>query len=218
MPSEEYPSNSYKAKESSLVRERTSLDDASVAATEKKPAKPKGVVTTRPPSTFGAVMKALFPDGIRGIKDHFIWDLLVPNLSNMLYNGWQGLGDLIFKGGVSQRNSAPGRTSYEKAYRQASTFRPYSEDDDGYRYRVADFQEVIFSSREEAEQHLRTLRDMIRQYSVVTMLDYNELVGIQTRSTDSNYGWISLETAYVQRTFDGYRLAMPRPVQIDSRR
>ena len=217
MAEAEYPSNSNKSKEHSLVRERTSLDDASVA--DEKPAKAKGVVTTRPPSTFGAVMKALFPDGIRGIRDHFIWDLFVPGMQNMLYNGWQGLGDLIFKGGVSSRPSSPGRTSYEKAYRPASTFRPYTSDiDDEYSYRVNDFREVIFDSRESAESVLRTLNDMIRQYSVVTLLDYNELVGLPTRPTYVSYGWAALATAYVQRTYDGYRLAMPRPIPIDSRR
>lgn len=217
MPEDNYPGNSNKAKEHSLIRERTSLDDASVTKDKQQRSKVDGVVATRPPSTFGAVMKELFPDGFRGVRDRFIWDLLVPGLQNLFYNGWQGLGDLIFKGSVPKRNNdAPGRTSYERAYRPATSYRTYTDDyDDDYRYRVPDFQEMIFDTRETAEARLHELNEIIRKYHVLKLIDYNDIFRIPTRPTQAYYGWTSLATAYIHKVYDGYRLSMPRPVQID---
>lgn len=212
-----YPSNSNKSKEHSLVREKTSLDDST--AVRKPLQKAEGVIKTSRPTTFKDIFKAIFPNGLSGIKENLIYDWLVPGIQTFMRNGWDGLGNAIFP----KANSKPsGRTSYESAYKSSSvSYRPKASwdewaDDQSFQPRVSDFQEPIFDDVDSARRVLDTLEDQIREYHVVTLLDYNELIGLPTRPSQNNYGWTSLSTATIQRTHGGnWRLMMPRPVQLD---
>ena len=219
---EKYPSNSNKLKEASLIRESTEIRTAPISETvevEKSSpkARPEGIVRTRNISTAKAVFAALFPDGVAGLKDKFIWEMLVPRLQSFLYDGWNDVGDVLFQGGGRSRQNGY-HTSYDSMYRGANTSARRA-DENQYSYRgVYNYQEVVYRQRSQAERLLRTLTDILARYGVITLLDYNEEVGNQTYPSQVNYGWISLNTARIDRTYDGgWVLVMPRPVEIDTR-
>lgn len=222
---EEYPSNSHKMREASLVRNTSIVEtksEGTVTVTKPvkepeeslmpKPKKAEGLVRTRKVSTTKQVIAALFPDGIAGVKEHLIWDVLVPRLGEILHSGWDDVGDVIFSGGrsYSQRNTR-NYTSYSSySTPQNRNHRYPAETRERYTY-----EEVVFGSRPQAEQALGLLQEMISNYGVVTVLDYNEEMGLPTRPTQAKYGWINLNSARVERTYDGWVLNMPRPLQID---
>ena len=62
----------------------------------------------------------------------------------------------------------------------------------------------ILSSREEAEEVLATLHDILEKYGQVTVVDYKELVGVSSSYTENKRGWTDLSDAHVERTFDGW--------------
>lgn len=213
---EQYPSNSNKAREASLVRdiqhvETKPLPEQPEAEAPSEPKKkPTGIVRTRKVSTFKEVFAALFPEGLKGIKEHLIWDMFVPRMQEFLHDGWDDVGDVLFQGGGKSRQS-DSHVSYDSQYRRNSqVHRPITRP-------AYDYQEVVWSSRAEAERLLRVMNAILREYKVVTLLDYNDEVGYQTYPGQSHYGWIRLDSARVERTYDGWVVVLPRPVEIDTR-
>lgn len=209
---EEYPGNSNKARESSLIREP--VEQAPVVQ-EHKP-HPQ-VSQRRKISPVREVIAAIFPGGFEEAKERLIWDIFVPWAQDMLRSGWQGLGDVIFPGSqgrATEKSQPPERYSYNSRYRidtvSYPTPSPY-----GNEY----YDEMRpFPTRDEAENALRDLRDIWMRYRVVTLLDFNERVGNPTRPTQDNYGWLSLDTARIERSRGGWVISMPRAVAIDNTR
>lgn len=62
----------------------------------------------------------------------------------------------------------------------------------------------ILQSREEAEEVLTALHDILEKYGQVTVVDYKELVGVSSSYTENKRGWTDLSDARVERTFDGW--------------
>lgn len=60
------------------------------------------------------------------------------------------------------------------------------------------------------------LFDMIRMYGCATVADYYELVGYESKYTDSKYGWTSLQKAIFVMTNepDIYELVLPKAIPI----
>ena len=54
----------------------------------------------------------------------------------------------------------------------------------------------------------------IREYDRVSVGDLWDLMGVTPDNTDYNYGWHSLDDAYIKGIPGGYRLILPRPVPL----
>lgn len=213
---EHYPSNSDKMREARLIRDTPTVEQ-SPAPENREPvepskpkAKPEGIVRTREVSTFKKVFAALFPEGFKGVKEHIIWDIFVPRMQKLLHEGWDDVGDALFQSGPTARQSAP-HVSYDSSYRRNTqpvrvpTLPMY------------DYQEVVWDTKAQAEKFLRVLKALLNEYHVVTLLDYNSEVGNETYPSQSDYGWIRLDTARVERTYNGWVVVLPRPIPIETR-
>lgn len=209
----EYPSNSHKAKESSLVRDiqrdSAPTQQGRVGAHPSTPqASPQKKL-----SPVHEVFKALFPGGVEEIKSHLLWDIFVPWMQDMLHDGWSGLGDVIFPGSDKSRQrsqSVPEHYSYNAQYRIS---------DVSYSGQQRYYDEMRpMRTEKEARDALNDLKEIWMRYKFVTLLDFNERVGNPTRPTQDNYGWLSLDSADVVRTNGGWVISMPRAVPIDNLR
>lgn len=74
-----------------------------------------------------------------------------------------------------------------------------------------DFDEILLTSRPEAEQVIDQLFDIVEKYDTATVADLYELVGLSSDHTDRKWGWTNLSGAGVARTRDGYLLDLPQP-------
>lgn len=203
-----YPSNSNKSKEASLIRE--SIEQPRTVEPQEK------VVEIAPPpkrriSPVREVFAAIFPGGIQEVKDRIIWDVFVPWMQDAFRSGWDTIGDVIFPGSAAsnnRRSSVPEHVSYDKKYQ--APFRQVTYSDwEQYGMRPV--------TKNEADDILRNLRNIQRRYGVVTLLDFNELVGNQTRATQRAYGWIDLSLASTMRVgANQFVVQMPPAVPIDS--
>lgn len=201
----EYPSNSNKAKESSLVREQqTSVPQPKTADIPQSthPRAPQ----QRKISPVREIFKAIFPGGFNQIKEQLIWDIFVPWAQDMLHNGWQGLGDVIFPGSGGNRSKPSGNPehySYDEAYRP-KTYSSY------YEYDMKPFR-----TQKEADETLNELHEIMMKYGIVTLLDFNDKVGNRTNPTQANYGWTNINAADIRRVRDGWIIEMPKARPID---
>ena len=193
----EYPSNSNKAKESSLVREQQTSAPQPQTADIPQSTHPRAP-QQRKISPVREIFKAIFPGGFNQIKEQLIWDIFVPWAQDMLHNGWQGLGDVIFPGSNRSKPSGnPEHYSYNESYKP-KTYSSY------YEYDMKPFR-----TQSEAEKALNDLHAIMRKYGVVTLLDFNERVGNETNPTQANYGWTNINSADIRRVRDGWLVEMP---------
>lgn len=205
-----YPNNSNKAKESSLIRDEPKPAPAGTHIPVETRRSEPHVRKKRKISTIHEVLAALFPGGFAEVKEHLLWDIFVPWVQDMLHNGWQQLGNVIFPGsGASNKGQqVPERVSYNDHYRiKGSEYPSYdSVYPDGMR---------PYPTEKEAYDVLQSLHDEIMRYGYVTLLIFNEMVGNRTNSSQENYGWLNINTAFVERVRGGWVIRMPKAVPIE---
>lgn len=74
------------------------------------------------------------------------------------------------------------------------------------------FDEIVISSRGEAEEVIDRLFDLISKYDSATVADLYELTGLSSTHTDHKWGWTDLRGASVGRVRGGgYLLDLPQP-------
>lgn len=73
---------------------------------------------------------------------------------------------------------------------------------------------IIFQTRQDAENTLDSLKEMIELYGFISLADVCDLVGITPSYTDNKYGWRSLNNAKVVRSRYGYFIEVPKAVEI----
>jgi len=75
--------------------------------------------------------------------------------------------------------------------------------------------DIVFQTREDAENALATMHDIIKQYGIVSLADVYDIIGKISPSYAANrYGWRSLDKAKVVRCRDGYFIEIPKAVEI----
>jgi hypothetical protein len=77
-----------------------------------------------------------------------------------------------------------------------------------------DFDEIVLTSRTEAEEVIDRLFDLVSRYESATVADLYELVGLASNHTDHKWGWTDIRGAGVSRSRDGYVLDLPDPTPI----
>lgn len=87
----------------------------------------------------------------------------------------------------------------------------YMEDSSKQTYNVAPIQ---YSSRMDAEVMKNRLLSEIDKYGILSINDYNEILGIKKERYGANYGWLRLDGLRVARRDGEYILCMPVAVRI----
>lgn len=213
---ETYDGNSHKMKEAGLVRTNTSLNSEKKpeVETEHKSEKiVKGSVKTRK-QTFGRkVAKAIFAEELPDVKEHVVWDVVIPGVRDGIRNALINIVESIFGGGISNRSRSGTRVSYRNG---GTDYNSQYNRNRGLRSEgLYSFEDVIFDNRGEAEAVKDQLQYNIERYSYVSVLDYYDMCGLRTRPSDANYGWTNIDHATVDRVSGGYLLRLPDAMPIE---
>lgn len=170
-----------------------------------------GTVITRKKSGVRKLADEFISEDAKNIKSYVIGDVLIPSAKKAIADIVTNVIDMILYGG-SKRSNAD-RVSYRKYYDRdnyssarttsASSYSRYSYDD------------IILSTRGEAEDVLLRMDELMDTYGLVRVADLYDLVGITGDYTDNKYGWTNIRSAEVVRVRDGYMIKMPRAVAID---
>lgn len=205
---EEFPPNSKKAQEAREGPKRVERVTSEDAVRRKKP--------------LGKQFKSTFLAGdIKSAMQYVVFHVLIPAAKDALVEaGSSGIEKLIFgenRGGRGRGSrplsGATGYVSYNRMSRQDD--RPPFVMPQGTSRRARarhDFDEIVLSSRAEAEEVIDRLFDLISRYDEATVADLYELTGLESSHTDNKWGWTDMRGASVTRVRSGgYLLNLPDP-------
>ena len=206
---EEYKSNSYRSKEAQK-NDNVKPEDRKIEKVVT------GVVKTKKKSKISQAMDNFISEDAKNVKSYVLGEVLIPAIKKAISDIVTDGIDIILYGETRGKNrrSTAYRVSYRSYYdyrggrnrmneRQAIMAGSYSYDD------------IILSTRGEAEDVLSRMDELIETYGLVRVADLYDLVGITGNYTDNKYGWMNIRNAEIIRVRDGYMIKMPRAVPID---
>lgn len=174
----------------------------------------KGNVRTKP-NEVRKLADVFISEDINNVKSYILMDVLVPAIKKAVADIVTNGVEMILYGSTSnRRNSSSGsKVSYRNYYDSRDDRR---DDRGGSRTRSGlDYDDFVFDSRGEAEAVLSQMGDIIERFKYVTVADLYDMVDKVPPFTANKYGWTSIRNADVVRDRDGYRLKLPRAMQID---
>lgn len=199
---EDYTSNSKKSRDPSAKKEP-----------EKKVV--TGEVIQKPVGV-GRKFKHIFLGGdAKHAAQYVASDVLLPALRNLIVEiVTRGSEKLIY--GESRR----GPTNYSgyggSRYSVGGPTNPWSRPEPSRlpppprgRQNRHDMNDVIISTREEADLVMERMIDILDKYQVVSLADLYELLGLPTSHIDNKWGWTYLGGAQVSQIRQGYLLQLP---------
>lgn len=172
----------------------------------------KGKVKIAKPSFFKKIFSSVVTGNEeRDVKDYIIYDVVLPAFKSMIADSIKTGIDMLLYG--ERRNPAVTRNGM-RSYVSYNSY--YTGNDQttvqnrGPQPNKYNFDEIIFSSRGEAEEVLTRLSETVDEYHLASVADLYDLCGIHTQFTDNKWGWTSLKEAYTERVRDGYIIHLPR--------
>lgn len=151
------------------------------------------------------------------VKSYIIMDVLVPAIKNTILDIITDSAKMIFGGSDRSRgNYSSSKVSYRNFYDRHDDRRP--SDISRVRTRYS-YDDIVISSRAEAEDVLDRMHELISSYGIVSVADFYDLVGVKSEYTDEKYGWTNLGRAGIERVRDGsgygYLIRLPKALPID---
>lgn len=200
---DQFPSNSRKARDA----ERGPRVERVVSAT-----------AVRRKRSFGKQFRQTFIGGdARTAVGYVVANVLIPAAQEAMLEAWtSGFEKLIYGEHRRARGRTPGtlgHVSYNQMSRTPAQGRPQFPQSLSRSARArGSFDEIIIPSRQEAEEVLDRLYDLISKYDSATVADLYELTGVSSAHTDHKWGWEDLKGASVARVRGGgYLLNLPEP-------
>ena len=179
----------------------------------------KGTVVTRKRSWFKRVVETFVGEDVDNVAGYILHDVLVPAIKSTLSDMVQGgIEMLLFgerKGSRTKRDSGRSYVSYNNYSSSPSPRRDERREPSTKNRSRHSFDDIILSSRGEAEEVLSHLVDLTIDYREATVADLYDLVGISGDFTDRKYGWTDLRSASIIRARDGYQLNLPKAILLD---
>lgn len=164
----------------------------------------------------GSKFRSTFLGGdARSATEYVIFGVLIPAAKDAIAEaGAQGIERLVFGESRSRkRTSAPsgyGKIDY------TSPSKGKGRPDISRRARSQhEFDEIVLTSRQEAENVVDRLFDLLDRYNSVSVADLYDLVGVRSTHTDHKWGWTDLRGATVARVRNGYLLDLPESETLD---
>jgi hypothetical protein len=211
---DQFPSNSRKA---------TSTD-------EPKIERVTSVEPDRRKRGLGQKFKAVFIGGdARETREYVFFDVIIPAARDLIFDAFEaGMQRMIYgdnhryhrRGGPSV-GSNPGTvnyptTNYGSMNRGQVASRPAQQRMLSRRSRARhDFDDIIIPSRQEAEEIIDQMFDILSRYGSVSLANLYALTGIQSSHTDVKWGWTALRGAKAVRLRQGgFLLDLPEPEEL----
>lgn len=173
-----------------------------------------GTVKTKKKSSALKFLDVFISDDIHNVKEYFLQDVAVP----MIKKGIMGALDMILNGdsgGYYDRRRGDSKVSYRKYYDDPRDSRRSSTSRDEPRARF-DFDDIYFPTKGDAEAVLRSMRDALHEFKIVSVGDMYDMADLSQPYTSNKYGWTNLDNAYTERVRGGdYVIRLPKAMPID---
>jgi hypothetical protein len=190
---------------------------------EPKPEKLNKIVTgkvLRRKQPLGKRFMETFFGGTNTVWSYILHDILLPAAKDTITDVVsQGVERMVYGESRSTSRRTGARPSGTSGY---VSYNRFSQGPRGAREETRatttrrgthDFQDVILTTRAEAEGVIDTLYSLVEKYNQVTVSDLYDLLGIPTQFTDENWGWTDISSLGRGpiRVQGGYLLNLPKP-------
>lgn len=171
----------------------------------------KGSAKVKKKSELRKIADAFIQEDAHTVKNYIFDKVLIPAIKKTFSDIVTNSLDMFLWGKGSDRRT---RGSSERI-----SYRRYFDEprlrDSERRQRSYNYDEIVLDSRDEAEEVLERMYELLRRYKMVSVADFYDLVGITGKTTDNHYGWTDLRTAEVVGDRDGYLIKLPRAIALD---
>lgn len=181
-----------------------------------------GNVKLRKKSKATRFKDVFFPGDTEKVKSFIVKDVIIPTIVKAIDTIITDGVHMMLYGETEKKNGRPADSMAFRDYRDYSSKKsPDSRYERSRDYRSSiskltyEYEDVEFEYRKDAENVLMGMDDILKEYGIVRVADYYELVQVDFDHTATNYGWYDLRTANIIRTNGGYRIKLPRPLPID---
>ncbi len=183
---------------------------------EKRVEKPvvTGKVVTKKQSKLRKFTDEFISEDAKNVKSYVFGEVLIPAIKKAISDIVTDGIDIILYGESRRggKRSSADRVSYGNYYSRDSR----SAREDRYATRGGySFDDIILTTRGEAEDVLARMDEIMDTYGLVRVTDLYDLVGMTGNWTDNKYGWTNIRNAEIVRVREGYWIKMPRAVPID---
>ena len=185
---EEYKGNSNKAKEQQKA-----------LPPEKKVEKiVSGPVKSKKKNSIQKITSIFVPEDVEDVKSYIFEDIVVPAVKDIILDAVRAL---LGVSGKSNKGAPASKVSYRSYYDRGNE-----------RY---DYDDIVLDKRDEAEDVLSRMDELISTYGMASVADLYELVGVTGNYTDNKYGWTDIRSASAIRVRDGYLLKLPKALPLN---
>ena len=148
------------------------------------------------------------------VRDYILGEVVLPAVKNLIAD--------IINNGVSMflfgETRAPRRGDNRDRGRYSQRDRGYQRDEYDEprerryhnRMRYDDFSDYKLETRRDAIEVLDELRGYIDEYGQVEVARFFELIGEDSQGVDNDYGWTSLDHAYIDSVRGGFIIEFPK--------
>jgi hypothetical protein len=157
-------------------------------------------------------------EDIANVKNYIFMDVIVPAVKKAIYDVVTNGIDMFLYGGTGKgkSGSSGGKVNYRTYYDQKNNSSvSYRGSENTSNRNGFEYDDILFSTRLEAEAAKQQMQDIIGRYGIVTVSDLYEMVNENSPYTAQKYGWMDVSGAETIRVRDGYKLKLPRAVPID---
>jgi hypothetical protein len=199
----DFPSNSHSAK--SPEPKRVEQVTVNPVMRRKKP--------------LGKRLTELFIGGdTKSVGEYIFLDVILPAIKDTIADaGSQFLDRMLFGDSRSgsrrsgYRSSGSGsQVSYNRVFSSPSGQRQEERPGPRRSRSAYELDDVVLSTRAEAEGVVDKLYEILSKYGHVTVADLYESVGISGEPIDNKWGWTELKGTDIRRTQSGYLLLLPK--------
>lgn len=177
-----------------------------------------GDVIVKPKTITSRVKNIFFGGDVNTAGQYVISEVLLPALRNLVVETIsKGADRLIYGDSMHRRrptNYAP-RVQYNNPINRGYGSRNFLADQkpvdrwtQGHVGGKA-FEDVIVSTKEDADTVVERLIDIVDMYELVSVADLYELLGLPSSHTDNKWGWTHLTTIDVRQVREGWRITFP---------
>ena len=155
----------------------------------------------------------------RMAMEYMIENTVVPAIKEMTLDAVNSLVERLIYGGTRHNRRSPmagplGYVAYNRMHQRGPEPARPAQLSRPSRMRHA-FDEIVISSRQEAEEVLDRMYDLISRYDAATVADLYELTGLEGTHADQKWGWEDLRGSSVGRVRGGgYLLELPEPIAL----
>lgn len=199
----EYQPNSHKSKEMDAKKE------------ERKVQK---VVSAKPKTKKNNARRLtdiFIAEDAGNVKSYIFLDVLVPAIKKAISDiVTDGIYMILYGESGDRKRKPASKVSYRDYYDDRRSGHRETDRFSQARGRF-DYDDIIYSSRGEAERVREQMLDMIDRYGYVTVGDMYDMSDLTAPYTSSNYGWTNIRSAETVRVRDGCILKLPKAMPID---